>query len=286
MNEWPSDYVEYVLDDIKKNGQKQETVKAGLLERLTKKMISPEKLHPNPEDEFSMEEIGPNLKIVVDYVMQINKLRKYDETIFEEPVVVEKLKRDGYMILNGHHRWLAALRVGVKKLHVKIVNLIHDEDIERMMDSSTNTRRAVFDLDEVLFAAADAESDAIPEQFHADRIPARLRAGAAELIRVLQKKGYDIWVYTGNYYSEGMISIFFELYDLKITGVINGVNDKAAGYSKETNSKLRKKYTETIHIDNNNMLITHSEVKGFEDIELEDPLDWKGSILKVLNTRE
>ncbi|MBP3241914.1 MAG: ParB N-terminal domain-containing protein [Oribacterium sp.] len=33
-----------------------------------------------------------------------------------DPIIVEKMYPDGYMILNGHHRWAAATRLGLKKV--------------------------------------------------------------------------------------------------------------------------------------------------------------------------
>ena len=31
---------------------------------------------------------------------------------WEEPLIVEKVHPEGYMLLNGHHRWAAALKTG------------------------------------------------------------------------------------------------------------------------------------------------------------------------------
>lgn len=282
MTIWPSDYVEYVLDDVKKYGNNPERVHASLLERISVKKLDPKELHPNPEDEFSMAEIGPNLEIVSDYCKMIPEVLDRYLIVFKEPIMIEKMKAGGYMILNGHHRWFAALRMNMDKVKVKIVNLVHDEDIERMMDSSENDSRAVFDLDEVLLCAEGDTPADIPYGPMKDKVLGHLRSGVPEVIRALQEKGYDIWVYSGDYHSEGEINMIFELYDLKITGAINGMNGKPAGYSKETEHKLKQKYSRTIHIDRTNMLFTHSDVKGFEDIELEDPSDWKSSVLKVL----
>ena len=46
--------------------------------------------------------------------------------IVNEPIPVEKMYPEGYMILNGHHRWAAALRLGQPEIPVKIVNLTHE----------------------------------------------------------------------------------------------------------------------------------------------------------------
>ena len=72
-----------------------------------------------------------------------------DQSIMDDPITVEKVHPDGYMILNGHHRWAAAMRVGIKMIPVKIVNLTNEVDIEKMLRASNNDKRATLDLDEV-----------------------------------------------------------------------------------------------------------------------------------------
>ena len=42
--------------------------------------------------------------------------------IFDEPVIVHKMQPDGYLILNGHHRWAAALKTGLDKIRAEIIN--------------------------------------------------------------------------------------------------------------------------------------------------------------------
>lgn len=155
---WPDDYVQYVLEDIKKHDTKSQVVHASLLERIRIRKVDPLLLHPNPDDEFSMEDIGPSMQIVSDYLTRIRRLNKFGKTIFEEPVICEKLKHDGYLLVNGHHRWYAALKAGVEKLHIRIVNLVHTEDINRMLNATTNIRCVTFDLDEVLLTKDSSDA--------------------------------------------------------------------------------------------------------------------------------
>lgn len=112
----------YIQEDLKKYENCREIVKAGSLTRLTKKSAAPEELHPNPEDEFCFPEIGPNGGIVSKYCQEAVRLKGYGETVFPEPIQVAKMKPDGYLILNGHHRWAAALQTAMKKVHIEIVN--------------------------------------------------------------------------------------------------------------------------------------------------------------------
>lgn len=283
MNLLPNDYNEFVLKRIKNYNGNPKVMKAGLLERISTTKVNPERLYPNPDDEFSMEKIGPSMSIVTDYERKARALKESGQTIFNKPVIVEKMKEeDGYLILNGHHRWYASLRAGVKKLRIKIVNLVHDEDLTRMMNSTSNTKRASFDLDEILLAVNGRKAEELPSQMLSDKVPFLLREGAPAVIRALQDKGYDIWVYTAEYYSEGEIGLLFELYDLKITGVVNGLNSKRAGYMKEANTQLAQKYRDTINIDDESLLIIHADNKEFDNYLHEDPADWAGSILKTI----
>ncbi|MCR4831375.1 MAG: hypothetical protein K5883_07980 [Pseudobutyrivibrio sp.] len=55
------------------------------------------------------------------------------------------------MILNGHHRWAVALRLGYSNIPVKIVNLTHESDIKQILSNSTHDKRVTMDLDEVVF---------------------------------------------------------------------------------------------------------------------------------------
>lgn len=117
-----SSFFQYVLDDLAEYGDKNQIVKASLLEKLFVHFADPDRLHVNPDDEFAMLSVGPSERIIQDYVKMIPMLRRGDQDIFPEPVLVSKLKSDGYMIINGHHRWAAALKTGVDKLRIKIVN--------------------------------------------------------------------------------------------------------------------------------------------------------------------
>ncbi len=91
----------YVLDDLEKTEGNRELVRVGFLER------------PN---------IGPSDRIISEYMDLIRNLQFQRADIFDEPVLVNRMKAGGYMILNGHHRWAAALQRGLDRLHVQIMN--------------------------------------------------------------------------------------------------------------------------------------------------------------------
>ncbi len=117
-----SEILERVLEDIKSYQDKREIVNASFLERLLVRKIDPDRMHPNPEDEFSHADVGPSLSIIESYCSKIRFNQLHDFPIFEEPIIVKKMKDGDYMLLNGHHRWAAALKLNVKKVRALIVN--------------------------------------------------------------------------------------------------------------------------------------------------------------------
>ena len=107
---------------------------------------------PNPEDEFTFPDIGPNMGIISSYVSQFVDNMKRGLPLMDEPLYVQKIRPSGYMLLNGHHRWAAALRLSIKKVPVSIVNGVYEADIKKILESSTHEKRATLDLDEIIFA--------------------------------------------------------------------------------------------------------------------------------------
>ncbi len=94
--------------------------------RVFTKTLPLTKLHPNPAVEFCFPEIGPNDSIISGYVKDFCRFRednmgaKMVRCNALEPIQVEKIKPNGYMILNGHHRWAAAMRAGQDKMPWKL----------------------------------------------------------------------------------------------------------------------------------------------------------------------
>ena len=104
--------------DVKSAGQGgSKYVKASFWERIRTKTAKVGDINPNPLDEFSNPKIGSNESAVSKYIKEI----KTNGTI-SEPIEVQKLASGGYEIVNGHHRWLAAIKTGLKDVPIKIVN--------------------------------------------------------------------------------------------------------------------------------------------------------------------
>ena len=91
--------------------------KASIWERITKRKANVNELYANPFDEFSNPKIGPCDSAVSKYIKEINQNGKLSKSI-----EVQKLANGGYEIVNGHHRWLAAKKTGMKKVPIKIKN--------------------------------------------------------------------------------------------------------------------------------------------------------------------
>ena len=67
-------------------------------------------MHANPLDDISNPKVGPSESAVAKYMKKINTTGKLSKSI-----EVQKLSTGGYEIVNGHHKWLAAKKVGLKK---------------------------------------------------------------------------------------------------------------------------------------------------------------------------
>lgn len=115
-------FMKRVQEDIAKYGEKRNVVRASIVDILTVRKLSPDQMHANPDDDFSNPKVGPNEEIVDMYIEEAQKNMVSGVTSFEEPIMVAKMDQRDYMIVNGHHRWAAAIKVGLDKVRVVIVN--------------------------------------------------------------------------------------------------------------------------------------------------------------------
>ena len=280
------EYDDYVLKDLKKYAGLMHPVKASLIERLIVRKVKIQKLHPNPEDEFSMPDIGPNYRIVQDYVQRYLKLRTisirptYDMLV--DPLTVEKVKPNGYMLLNGHHRWLAAHVLNDSKMEIRIVNITHESEILRAMRSTQNKICVSFDLDEVILAEEGSE--------HTEKKPLnplvlgcreRIREGVPALIDALHRMGCDIWVYTGSYASEKYIRTLLRPYHVHVDGVVNGMKNRKT--DKELSVRFRERYEVSVHVDTESVTCVDTKSKNYEMTDLRNgPSVWASEAIGII----
>ncbi len=285
MSKWPEDYEKYVLEDVKVFPIKNKPVKAGIIERLFVSELPPKQLHCNPADEFSIPEVGPNFEIVSDYTSKMGYNSSVGLPLINEPIIIEKMQPEDFMIVNGHHRWLASMRIGVPKIQVNIVNLTHSEDILRALSKTNNTLSVAFDLDEVLLVGENGFTPEEPKKFFGRRqIKERLRKGAAEVLNAFRENGFDVWVYTSGYLSEKYLNAMFKLYGVEVTGIINGTGRKMDASAKETKERLEGKYTGRLHVDNESAMFVKTGSMDFDSFEFTKGADgWEQDVLDVLN---
>lgn len=111
-----------IQEELSKYSGRREVVRADFLEVLTVRHLSPDQMHPNPEDEFCDPDVGPNEGIVERYVDEARDDLEAGVESFDEPIMVAKMKEGDYLIINGHHRWAAAIKTELKRVRVVVTN--------------------------------------------------------------------------------------------------------------------------------------------------------------------
>ena len=278
---------EYVREELKKYDGIYLPVRVSFLEQVFLKKLPPQKLHPNPDDEFCSKEVGPSDEIISKYTKQIHFNQIHNIEIFEEPLIIEKIRPDGYMLLNGHHRWAAALMMDVKKVHVKLTNVVRLSDIVGQMEKTNRTKRASINLDDVVFCQNETEPAEKPLIFPFNKIfRERIRLGIPGLVYALQSAGYDVWFYTTGYASAEYIKHLLRHHRITINGMINGANRLNSARDKNMSSVkdlMDKKYRITLNIDMDTVSWIRSETKEFDQIEIpSDGDNWSQNVIEIV----
>ncbi len=153
------------------------------------------------------------------------------------------------------------------------------------MKNETPKMRVSFDLDEVLFVnpATHLTEPALPFPLR-NLYKERLRLGTPELIRSLQKMGYEVWVYTSSFRSEGYIRRLFRCYGVRFDGIINGtrhLNEVQKGHSETLPQKMPSHYRISLHIDDESVVCSMGRQYGFNVYQLDAQDDqWKEKIIE------
>ena len=286
-----TEFDQFIANDVNSQKGVSIPVRAGALERMLVKKAACTKLHANAEDEFTFENVGPSYKIIGEYEQQFRRAIQTGQDPFDEPLMVEKLRPSGYLLLNGHHRWAAAMRVGIKKVPIKIVNQASESDIQKILENSKHDKRVALDLDEVVFRPENHPHLEKALGFpHNLRYKKRIRLGIPALFYYLTKNGYDIWVYAHEYYSIDDIRGYFKAYSVNVDGIITGIGKKQKVKS-ESATRMEKlianKYQETIHIDNDMLLMTRGKTWDFEEYDLSGPEEeWAKRAITIIGEIE
>lgn len=277
--------LEYIANDVEKYEGIMRHEKSGLLKRIFTNKVDPRELHPNPADEFSMPEIGPNMEIVENYGDIVDQALLLRLPIFDEPIIIEKMSPDGYMLLNGHHRWAAALKRDVKKVRVRLVNVTHEADVHRVLGTVKNVKRATFDIDDIVFAKEGDQEEPISFPYNLV-YKHRMKLGIAALMQNLWDRGYDIWVFTSEYHSREYYRRFFQIHGVEVTGIVNGMDTKKAKRTEKKESlweAFRNQYKMSITVLKDSIIYNNAATREFEKIDINrEELDASKNVLEII----
>lgn len=281
-----TDFDKFIAQEIEKYKDNSFPLRASIFERALVRHVSWKKLHPNPDDEFSMPSVGPSYRIINEYVQLLKEDRFLTSLSMEDKsITVEKMYPDGYMILNGHHRWAAYMRLGIKRVPINIVNLTHSHDILKMLNESKFDKRVTINLDEVMFSEDVTENveRALPFPF-SNVYKERLLRGLPAVCNHLAEDGYDIWVYTANLYSREYIRRLLKLYHINTNFVVTGAtrfDTTDAKERKKLEELFVKKYDVTIHIYGEAMLFVKRSAKKSLEYTLNNET-WSSDVIEIL----
>lgn len=156
----------------------------------------------------------------------------------------------------------------------------------RRMKGNVNTQkmRISFDLDEVLFVSPATHKTEPALIFPFNKIyQERLRLGTPELIKTLQRLGYEVWVYTSSFRSEKYIRGLFRLYGVRFDGIVNGDRHLREVQRNQKNilpQKLPNRYRISLHVDDETVICTLGRQYGFRTYQLDaQDDDWKEKII-------
>ncbi len=145
--------------------------------------------------------------------------------------------------------------------------------------------RVSFDLDEVLFVSPQTHKTEKELIFPLNRIfRERLRLGTRDVIKTLQKMGYEVWVYTSSFRSERYIRTLFRLYGIRFDGIVNGNRHlKEVQRNNKTilPQKLPNRYRISLHIDDETIVCSLGRQYGYNTYQLDaEDEKWKDKIIE------
>ena len=145
--------------------------------------------------------------------------------------------------------------------------------------------RISFDLDDVLFVSPEKYETEPPLRFPYNRLfPDRLRKGTPELIRALQERGYEVWVYTSSYRTESYLRALFRAYGIHFDAIVNAQRHKAEvqrGHTRLLPQKLPNFYHIALHIDDEKVVQENARHYGYRVMRVYEPDEnWVEKVLR------
>ena len=148
--------------------------------------------------------------------------------------------------------------------------------------------RISFDLDDVLFVPTDRyETEAAP-RFPFNRLfPERLRKGTPELIRTLQERGHEVWIYTSSFRTVRYLRRLFRLYGIRFDGIVNGERH-AKEVQRDRRERLPLKlpsfYRIALHIDDEKSVQDNALRYGYRVLHVLEPDEhWVERVLREVD---
>ena len=144
--------------------------------------------------------------------------------------------------------------------------------------------RVSFDLDEVLFVSPKTHKTEPELPFPLRNIyRERLRLGTPELIWELQIQGYEVWIYTSSFRSEGYIRRLVRHYGVRLDGIVNG-NRHLKEVQRDSKTvlpqKLPNRFRISLHVDDESVICSAAGQYGFRAYQLNaQDDDWKEKII-------
>lgn len=147
-----------------------------------------------------------------------------------------------------------------------------------------NRLKVSFDLDEVLFVSPLTHKTEPALPFPLNIIfKERLRYGTPSLINELKRRGYEVWVYTSSYRTQRYIKCLFGLYGVRFTEIVNAqrhLEEVQRNRKEMLPQKLPNNYRISLHIDDEDVVVSYGKTYGFEVYQLNaHDDDWKEKIL-------
>ena len=153
------------------------------------------------------------------------------------------------------------------------------------MERTDRKMRVSFDLDEVLFVDPETHRTEPPLPFPLRKIyKERLRYGTPELIRTLQRMGYEVWIYTSSFRTEAYIKRLFRFYGVVFDGIVNGtrhLREVQRDRAETLPQKMPGRYRISLHIDDETIICSMGKQYGFNVYQLDaEDSQWKEKIIE------
>ena len=132
--------------------------------------------------------------------------------------------------------------------------------------------RISFDLDDVLFVSPEKyETEPAPGFPYNRLFPDRLRKGTPALIRTLQERGFEVWIYTSSYRTETYLRALFRAYGVRIDGIVNAqrhTNEVQRGRAERLPQKMPSFYRISLHVDDEAAIQENGRRYGYRTLRV------------------